>query len=351
MCISCTRYPLVKLKNGKKKTLFNEPIQYESRKDIEDSFFIKDQLKLAKFGLSKFQSLNNISRKEDIDCVISLVSIPCGRCSECLQARAREWSFRILVEAEQHKERTWFLTLTYDDDHVPKDRMLKKDEVSIFNKALKQKLNNVGLDSKFRFYAVGEYGGETARCHYHGIYFGLDIPDLDLKFRKDGKEYYNSSFLSSVWNKGFVVVSEVDVSTACYVARYCDKKKLLTKEQKEYLKAKGVEPEYSVMSRRPGIGSCYTEKIVENVKNNILTLHIKDNSFSIPRYYTKKFEEVLPEDIFKDYTKKKLDRQMIKAYNNVLTYELINKDKECSLQRFLFQQDLLKIKNKKKRLN
>lgn len=350
MCISCTRYPLVKLKNNKKKVLFDIPIQFESRKDIDESFYIKDQLKLAKFGLSKFQYLNQLSAKEEISEIISIISVPCGRCSECLQSRAREWSFRILVEAENFKDRTWFLTLTYDDNNAPKNKMLVKDEISNFNKSLKYYLNKNNMDSKFRFYAVGEYGGETARPHYHGIYFGLDIYDLKLAFIKDGKCYYNSSFLSSVWNKGFVVISEVDVSTACYVARYCDKKKLLTKEQKEYLENKGVVPEFSVMSRRPGIGAYYTDKIIENVKDNILTLKIKDNSFSIPRYYSKKFEELLSPEEYYSYTKRCLDRQYIKASDNVLMYESL-KNPDISLQRFLFEQDQLKIKNKKKRLN
>jgi hypothetical protein len=44
--------------------------------------------------------------------------IPCGYCEGCRIARSREWANRCMMELEYHKS-AYFVTLTYDDDHVP----------------------------------------------------------------------------------------------------------------------------------------------------------------------------------------------------------------------------------------
>ena len=75
MCISCTRLPLVRLKDGKRKVLFDVPIIYESRDDIEHAFYLKDELKKAITGTSVLSSLNRIAEKNDVVEVLNLVSI------------------------------------------------------------------------------------------------------------------------------------------------------------------------------------------------------------------------------------------------------------------------------------
>lgn len=71
-----------------------------------------------------------------------------------------------------------------------------------------------------------------------------------------GQKYYKCDWLSNeVWKHGFVCLSEVSWRTCAYVARYVQKKrKGLIQDS---LVERYEEPEYSVMSRNPGIGMYY----------------------------------------------------------------------------------------------
>jgi len=46
------------------------------------------------------------------------LALPCGQCTGCLLERSRQWAVRLMKEFKLHDE-TCFLTLTYDDAHVP----------------------------------------------------------------------------------------------------------------------------------------------------------------------------------------------------------------------------------------
>ena len=50
--------------------------------------------------------------------VTEFIEIPCGKCSGCRLQRSREWANRCMLELEYHKS-SYFVTLTYDDAHVP----------------------------------------------------------------------------------------------------------------------------------------------------------------------------------------------------------------------------------------
>lgn len=195
--------------------------------------------------------------------------------------------------------------------------------------------------------------------HYHVIYFNLDIPDLKFyKIGDSGELYFTSDFLNSVWSKevevdgklksiskGFVVIGSVDIGSASYVARYCDKKRLLTKTQRQELEKKGIVPEFSVMSRRPGIGANYLDVIENNIKNGVYTIPIKENNFSLPLYYSKKIKESLVGSSYLvDYEKNKLINQNIKIHNDLLESDIVE-----DLEIVRYNEDKDKLKHKKKR--
>ncbi len=322
MCIRSSIFPLVRLKNGKRKVLFNCDFKVTN---IEDYKKIKneiDQVRLGILGVSKSYYLNSIMKKNDVVKIEDVIAVPCGKCEECLKANARSWAIRILQEAKLYKN-NYFVTLTYDDSFLPPNGSLVKDEISKFNKKLKTNLSRAGLNSQFRFYGVGEYGSKYWRPHYHVIYFNLDLPDLKFHhISKEGFPVYSSKFLERVWSRefevngekklipiGFVDIQDVDVGSACYVARYCDKKKKnLTREDLDLMKKFKLEPEFSRMSRMPGIGANYMNDILEKVNNGDYKIHYKDNEFTIPKFYSRKFEDLLDPDV--------LDR--MKSYNNMV---------------------------------
>lgn len=113
----------------------------------------------------------------------------------------------------QYHDSSYFVTLTYDDLHVPKSYYpdpetgeahtsftLCKRDFQLWMKRLRKKFS----DDKIRFFACGEYGGQTKRPHYHVIVFGLHLNDL-VKYKtvQEGDSYYtyyNSDSLQDIKN-------------------------------------------------------------------------------------------------------------------------------------------------------
>lgn len=363
MCVSRQFYPLFKLWNGKKKVLLSQPKIIENRDFVSFDEEIKDwNFAINKNPLAKESSKLIIKNNPDFVECLKYINVPCGKCEECLKSRARGWAFRILKEAEQY-ENNYFITFTYDDEHLPVKPIfnmqtgefktyastLIKSEISDFNKKLKTYLKRKGFKSDFRFYGIGEYGDNTHRAHYHVIYFNLDLPN-DLQFYKydNGNIYFTSEFLNSIWNRGFVVVGALDIGSACYVARYCDKKQQRSDAEKFIISSYEIQPEFSVMSRRPGIGSYYLDKIEDNIKNGVYTLSCRGNDFSIPIYYSKKLKEIMdPNDLV-----------YYEMRNNMLIKNNFNRDlllsdilSTGSLQSYLLAEDAYKKSCKKVRDN
>lgn len=232
-----------------------------------------------------------------------VLQVPCGQCIGCRIDRSRQWANRCMLELQYH-DSAYFVTLTYDDFHVPKSYYpdpetgeahtsytLCKRDFQLWMKRLRKKFS----DDKIRFFACGEYGGQTKRPHYHAIVFGLHLNDL-VKYKtvKEGDSYYtyyNSDSVQETWPNGFVVVGEVTWESCAYVARYVTKK--LSGEQAEFYKNFNLVPEFSDMSRRPGIARRYYDDhgkdIYENAYINVSTPK-GGRKFKPPRYFDRLFD-------------------------------------------------------------
>lgn len=233
--------------------------------------------------------------------ILDFIEIGCGQCIECRLSYSRQWACRMMLEAQNY-EHNYFLTLTYNDGNLPLSycpdletgeafpvgTLFKKD-LQDFHKRLRRRLEYAGRGN-FRYYSCGEYGSQSFRPHYHGIYFGLQIDDL--KFYKksfNGSDYFTSDFLSEVWGHGFVIVADVTFESCAYVARYCTKK--LTGGYKEFYEIFNIAPEFSLMSRKPGIGREFFDQNWKDFYNHdeIVLPSNKANKGSItvkpPRYY------------------------------------------------------------------
>lgn len=180
------------------------------------------------------------------------LKLPCGQCVGCRLEKSRQWAVRCVHESKMHDENV-FVTLTYDDDNLPAGRSLVKRDLQLFMKRLRK-----SRPEKVRFYACGEYGDVTERPHYHILLFGTDFPDKKkYKENPSGGYLYDSSELRELWPFGSNLLGDVTFDSAAYVARYCMKK--ITGDHAEWHYA-GREPEFSLMSRRPGIGATWLEK-------------------------------------------------------------------------------------------
>ena len=205
-------------------------------------------------------------------------SIPCGQCKSCRLNKAREWSIRIMNEVQYHKNNC-FLTLTYDDDNLPSSGSLCKSALQLFLKRLRK-----SLDFPIRYYASGEYGDESYRPHYHLIIFGLAPDDKIFKNRHYDRKAKGYRCNMSEWSFGMCFVGDVTYDSACYVAKYT-MKKVKGKGAKEYYENLGIEPEFSVMSLKPGIGSEYVRDNYNRLKKREYVVGKNGVKYALPRFY------------------------------------------------------------------
>lgn len=191
------------------------------------------------------------------------VIIPCGKCIGCRLQYSKQWADRCMLEYADWPC-SYFVTLTYDDDHLKNCRgdplqdgenaSLYKKDFQDFMKRLRKYIEPVQI----RFFMAGEYGTKTFRPHYHAIIFNLPITDLHFyKRTENGDILYNSPTLSRIWNNGHVVIGEVTWDTCAYTARYTAKK---ANNYEEFYERWNINPEFTLMSRRPGIGRNYYER-------------------------------------------------------------------------------------------
>lgn len=235
----------------------------------------------------------------------SSIEIPCGYCIGCKLERARQWSVRIMHEAQLH-ERNSFLTLTYSDEYLPEDFGLHHEHVQVFLKRLRKKCSQ-----DLRYYVCGEYGDRTSRPHYHMCLFGEDFyDDRTLYSVNNGNRLYSSNFLDGLWRLGDCQIGQLTVQSASYVARYVVNKQY--KDDYECVDQATGEvmsrrPPYCAMSLRPAIGRRWIEKYFSEVYGNDNDSCYADGRIHRPpRYYDKVYEDQLGKNL-DNIRKKRLD--------------------------------------------
>lgn len=233
------------------------------------------------------------------------VDISCGSCYECRLQKAREWAMRCNHEASMYDDNC-FVTLTYDDKHLPVNGSLVPAHLSKFMKDLRQwyryrlKVKGIKVDegNAIRFFGCGEYGDESGRPHYHLLLFNFDFVDKTRYSSRGDFAVYESVVLDGIWQKGRAEVGSVTFSSAAYCARYIMKK--YTNKDSDKVKAHygDLEPEFCRMSRRPGIGKAWYEKYKDGVyKYDSIIVNGKE--MKPPRFYDQLFEAASP-DMLRD---------------------------------------------------
>lgn len=224
------------------------------------------------------------------------LKIPCSQCVGCRLERSRQWAIRMTHEASLH-EKNCFITLTYAPEHLPPGGTLVVDHYQRFMKRLRKAYPN----EKIRFFHCGEYGENLGRPHYHAVLFGFDFPDRKYLKSHRGFKYYTSESLKKIWGKGHVVVCDVSFETCAYVARYITKKITGDRALLHYTELDPVtteiisekKPEYTTMSRRPGIAKNWLNKFIGDVYPSDEVI-IRNRKLKPPKYYDSQFEVLDP---------------------------------------------------------
>lgn len=231
--MSCTqpRCALIYVKDdGKHFTKFYNAYQGESLPEvwriIEDSSLVTAK-----------------DKNGDLGRFVKPCLIPCGKCLGCRQAQVRSWAIRLELERlypsfgnpsdDSLPASCWFLTLTYDDEHLPLDASVS---VAVLQKFVKR-LRKV-FPFPVRYFACGEYGEHYQRPHYHMIVMAPGRVGNILRL-----------YVQAEWPYGFIQCDySNNPASMAYVAGYCAKKILGAPP-------KGLAKEFCVMSRRPGLGA------------------------------------------------------------------------------------------------
>lgn len=200
-----------------------------------------------------------------------LMRVRCGKCPSCQDFRAGSWTIR-LIEQEKCSKNNWFVTLTLTDENLTwgYDRpTLAKRDVQLFFKKLRKALEN-----KIKYFAVGEYGENTKRPHYHILLFnsGIDNPEVLRNI------IYTSWTNEKNESKGFCHIGNVTIDSIRYVSGY------MQKNPDGEILQENIQREFNLMSK--GIGKDYIKhNFYYHRENEKFTYKIGKVDTSLPRYY------------------------------------------------------------------
>lgn len=198
------------------------------------------------------------------------MEVPCGKCLLCRIQRRDEWTMRMEHELSTSTGGA-FVTLTYanlinkETGEIIEITNLNKRHLKKFIEELRKRLP----DRKIKYLAVGEYGGETQRPHYHLIIFNMH-KGVDDKLLQD------------TWRRGNVDVGTAEKRSMRYTVKYM--MKAFDGDQAEELYKDKVKP-FKWQSR--GIGLEFAMKNKDQLSE---LLGVPENGVvkSVPRYYIEK---------------------------------------------------------------
>lgn len=199
------------------------------------------------------------------------ISVPCGKCSSCLANKRSEWVFRLKQEYLS-SDFSLFVTLTYDDEHLPLDLSVSKKDIQLFLKRLRKKYPSRDI----RYFVVAEYGDHTFRPHYHGLFFFKQKYEINSVYQ---------TFLDS-WKNGFCKFGEVEEGSIVYCTKYCMKLTPLPYGRKEV---------FTLMSKmNGGLGFSYLQKMSNYHLKNEQFQFVSEGGriYRMPRYYRNKLGHV-----------------------------------------------------------
>lgn len=191
------------------------------------------------------------------------------------------------MHESQMNSRSSFITLTYAPENYHPS--LNYHDFQLFILRVRRTLGPT------RFFAVGEYGDENLRPHWHAILFGHE-------FKQDypvTNNVHGSHQLDELWGKGHASHGPVTFESAGYCARYAVKKVTGPKAEQYYTRLDHttgelvrVQPEIARMSLKPGIGYTWFQKYwreIYEARDGI----VRPGGHTIPppRYYDKLLQE------------------------------------------------------------
>lgn len=211
------------------------------------------------------------------------LEVKCGKCWECRKEYRLQWRFRLEYE-NKISFSSYFVTLTYDNEHIPYDEngimCFNKHHLKMFWKKLRRKTKKrFGDDHKISYWIVSEFGGKTLRPHYHAIIYNCSYYDI-----------------SDSWSYGDNVdIGTVTAKSINYCTAYMDGK---------VFNSNYTEPEYSMKSNGLGMDYLTPSMIKYHRDNEIYHLVLDDGTcVAMPKIYRERIWNELERSLIADEMK------------------------------------------------
>lgn len=248
---------------------------------------------------------------------LKTISYPCGKCYNCLQRERYRWVSRLALEFAVCSSAN-FITLTYDDQHLPSNSCLNKDDVTNFLRKF------IPHDKKrtIKYFLVGEYGFEMDRPHYHIIFYNLNMDTFDIHNK-----------LLKCWDKGNVDVRILSMKLINYITKY------IIKDNSKCLHS--VMP-FRLMSRNLGFSTLRNSDIKYMLDNRTPSLRLPFNqgTFRIEKQFLIKYLTIHPElnpygDLIfslPSFTPKRVAERFVKKYLQQYSDDYIDRQLDLSFK-------------------
>lgn len=239
---------------------------------------------------------------------------PCGMCIECRNVRREDYTQRLKFEIQSAGYIASFVSLSYRDDELPilypegsavvgqyfksvppayGSTLSRQDLTQFCDKLQKRwkrlnsfKIPYIGKGGRLRYkyipkksyrqlkyIAVGEYGDDGHRPHYHLIIVGLPCNTRKLIY--------------DTWNKGIVDVQPVGSGCIRYTLSYIDKQ--VFGADQIYEQYGDFEPPFAHFSK--GLGSDYIKQNLDKFDRfGTLKFAERGKSYTLNPYYRRKYE-------------------------------------------------------------
>lgn len=180
------------------------------------------------------------------------ISVPCRKCELCRDTKINDWVGRCIAEGRTAAAAR-SITLTYgrdeqgNEDHL-RAKVLTYSDVQKYFKLLRRH------GYPCRYFAVGEYGAEKGRAHWHCIvFFQNEVPRHILAPPREDRE--NDSefrFMERHWPHGWSFWEDVTPRSIRYVCKYINKG--MGQDERQG---------HIALSKKPPLGHEYFKRLAE----------------------------------------------------------------------------------------
>lgn len=272
-----------------------------------------------------------------------VMKLPCRCCMNCRIAERSKLQLCCTLELHECYKRmsgASFITLTYDDEHIPSNDSPRADVHSYYKELRKackkfhvtcppenstlRKVDFQNFMKRFRrfmdyyypnyyashevkFVCTGEYGGKIGRPHIHIIVFDVQSA---MAFK----------CASHAWTKGIVDCSPLGSGGVRYVLDYIDSK-IVGSESKAIWKKANIEPPF--MTHSTHFGFDYVLNHLNDIKESEGFILIRGKKVPLPRQLRYRFGFWREPDFYMPDRKNDLAEAKRQGFSNFLDYDRV----------------------------